>query len=298
MKKKALVWFLGLVISPVVFGWEAMELENGHVRVTSSIAGIQGFSIIDTGSEMNAVNSAFLRANDLEYDRSDVKVRVGGVYSEDIRRSYRRIPVSLLGAEINFSDLVDLNLRDQELQMLLGAGFLRNFIFQFDYPNERMRALPRDALNMKKVKNLKSRRDPEGGSPLVQVKLDDRPVWLTLDTGNSSGIILERSIASQENWLEKYAATTSKGIGVVGRGEAVTFNLEKLEIGPFELGNPIVAVPPKGVVWNMFERRPTTGSNVRSARGKSRGLLGYDVLKHFVVTVDYRGGHVHIAPPE
>jgi len=161
-----------------------------------------------------------------------------------------------------------------------------------------MRVFPRDALNLKKLKNVDSKRDPAGGSPLVRVKLDGRAVWLGIDTGNSSGIIVDRSIALREKWLEKYNNQTGIAYGAVSGGEKITFNLDSLEIGPFELGNIMVSIPPKGKTWNMFKRESKTGSNIRQQRGKSRGLLGYDVLKHFVVTIDYKSGYVHIGPPE
>jgi hypothetical protein len=28
-----------------------------------------------------------------------------------------------------------------------------------------------------------------------------------------------------------------------------------------------------------------------------KGLLGYDVLRHFIATLDYQGGHMHIVAP-
>ena len=298
MYGKLIVLSLSILVSAKVLGWEPMVLENGHIRVNSTIGGIEGYSIIDTGAEMNAINSIFIHVNKLAFDRGNFKVRVGGVYGEETRRTYRRVPVTLWGTEIPFRDLVDLNLRNKDLQMLLGAGFLANFVFQFDYPNQRMRALPRGAVDMKKVKNVKSKRDPGGGSPLVQVKLDGRPIWLTLDTGNSSGVLVNRSMAVKEGWLDKYQVRSTTGFGAVSGGERISFNLESLEIGPFELENPIVSVPPKGEVWNLFEKSASTSSRVHRSRGKSRGLLGYDVLKHFVVTIDYKGGQVHLAPPE
>lgn len=296
--RHVIVLAASLLVSAQVLGWEAMKLENGHIRVPSSVGGIEGYSVIDTGAQINAINSIFLHVHKLDFDRGSHKVRIGGVYGEEVRTTYRQVPVTLWGAEIEFRDLVDLNLRNKDMQMLLGAGFLANFIFQFDYPNKRMRALPRDAVNLKQVKNVESRRDPAGGSPLVRVILDDRKLWLTLDTGNSGGMIVDRAIALREKWLEKYAVTHSTSYGVIGSGVKESFKLASLEFGPFELGNTLVSVPPKGEEWNIFERQSTTGSNVRRSRGKSRGLLGYDVLKHFVVTIDYKGGHVHIAPPE
>ncbi len=293
-----LTLLIALGCGSLAYAWEPMVLENGHIRVKSSIGGIEGFSIIDTGAEMNAINSIFLHVHKLDFPRGDTKVKVGGVYGEEIRRTYRRVPVTIWDTEIPFRDLVDVNLRNKDMQMLLGAGFIANFIWQFDYPNKRMRVFPRDAIDMKKAANIDGMRDPAGGSPLVKVKLDGKSVWLTLDTGAASGIVLDRAVAVKQKWLEKYETTTSTSYGAVSSGQKVSFNIESLEIGPFELGNPIVSVPPKGERWNMFERRATTGSNVRRSRGKSRGLLGFDVLKHFVVTIDYKTGQVHLGTPE
>lgn len=298
MHGKALLLTLSLAFSTVANSWEPMVVENGHIRVESSVAGVKGYSIIDTGAEVNAINTNFVRSNNLKFDRSNTKVRISGVYDEDTRRVYNTIPVNLWGTDIPFRGLVDLNLGEPDLQLLLGAGFLANFIFQFDYPNKRMRVFPRDAMNLKKLKNLQSKRDPGGGSPLVKVKMDGRAVWLTLDTGNSSGIVIDRTIAMQEKWLSRYEEQSSSGRGVISSGQSLTFSLDTLEIGPFELGNTLVSVPKKGRTWKIFERTSTTGSNVKRQRGKSRGLLGYDVLKHFVLTIDYKTGHLHIAPPE
>ncbi len=59
-----------------------------------------------------------------------------------------------------------------------------------------------------------------------------------------------------------------------------------------------VTVPIEGQELPMFERQKATSTHTKTARRKSRGLLGYDVLKHFVVTLDYRNAAVHLALPE
>ena len=45
---------------------------------------------------------------------------------------------------------------------MLGAGFLRQFIVQFDYQNQRA-PLTRDMADMKKLSNVKSKPDQETG---------------------------------------------------------------------------------------------------------------------------------------
>jgi len=85
--------------------------------------------------------------------------------------------------------------------------------------------------------------------------------------------------------------------GAIKAGETERFNLPTFEIGGFELTNVIVSVPPDGKKFELFQRDTKTGSRLRQKRRKSQGILGYDVLKHFVVTIDYKGGHVHLEAP-
>lgn len=162
-----------------------------------------------------------------------------------------------------------------------------------------MRLITRDTMDLGKLKNLRSRKDrQDGGSPIVQMSLNDaKPIWLTLDTGNSGGILVERNIAKRAGWLETFARedTTYSGVNSTARFE--DFVLPKATIGPYELENVKVSVPAQGERLPLFKKEIRTGSNIRTKRGKAKGLIGYDVLKHFVVTIDYRSGDVHIAPP-
>jgi hypothetical protein len=71
------------------------------------------------------------------------------------------------------------------------------------------------------------------------------------------------------------------------------FNLPGMTLGDFEIENPIISVPTEGNEIALFETTTPIGSRIPRSR-KAKGLLGYDVLKHFVVTIDYKSGHVHI----
>lgn len=269
--------------------WEPFELDYGHIRIPSSIAGVEGYSIIDTGAQMNGVNSMFLKANNLKFKRRPEKARIQGVFGQEERVIYRKIPVTLYGVETEFRRVVDLDLRDEDWQLLLGSPFANEFIMQFDYPNKRMRLLPRKALNLKKLKNVTSRPDPSGASPIVRVKLDGQPMWLTLDTGNAGGMVIHRSIARREGWLDKYQTIDSRARGVIKDGDMETFNIGHIEIGPYRLDSPVVSINAEGTKAKMLESRTSVK--------QSRGILGHDVLKHFVLTIDYVSGAVHIAPP-
>lgn len=115
-----------------------------------------------------------------------------------------------------------------------------------------------------------------------------------LDTGSQGGVLLERATAKKFDWLEKYplADGASRGVNAAARMER--FNLPTMTFGPYELESPVVSVPAEGESLEMLRTESRTGSLIRGSRGMADGLLGYDVLKHFVVTIDYRTGSVHI----
>jgi len=183
-------------------------------------------------------------------------------------------------------------------KLILGAPFLEQYVFQFDYPNKRMRLITRDSINLKKQKNVKSQRDFKTGDPIVRASLnDEKDIWLLLDTGNTGGVLIERKIANGRGWLKKYPTEMIGSRGATETGQIERFNLPKFEIGGFELGNVIVSVPAKGKTLEIFKREGKVGSHLGQSRTKSKGILGYDVLRHFIVTIDYQGGHVHLEAP-
>lgn len=277
--------------------WVDIHVENGALWLDTKVAGISGYTMIDSGAQINAINSGFLRAYDQKYATGPA-VTILGIYGKSERRTYNSVPVELFGSTVNFKRLVDIDFGGDQEQLIIGAPFLKLYVFQFDYPNKRMRVITRDSIDLKKVKNLKSRSDSKTGDPIVKVRLnDEKDLWLQLDTGNSGGIILERGIAEGRKWLEKYPTTLVRGRGATSTGQSEQFSLPKFEIGDFELADVIVKVPAKGEDFELFERETRTGSRFRKSRSQSRGILGYDVLKHFIVTVDYKGGHVHLEAP-
>ena len=186
---------------------------------------------------------------------------------------------------------------DPEEHLTLGAGFLKLFVFQFDYPNQRVRMISRDSLDMKQLKNVESKKSRDGGSPLVKVNLNNESdVWLILDTGASGGILLERSVAAKRDWLDRYPALEASARGVNATADLQAFNLPTMTIGDFEIENPIILVPELGDELAIFESNAELGTRIPKSR-KAKGLLGFDILKHFVVTIDYKSGYVHLEAP-
>ncbi|TWX74216.1 aspartyl protease family protein [Colwellia sp. C1TZA3] len=143
---------------------------------------------------------------------------------------------------------------------------------------------------------LKCNIDKYSRQPIVNVQLNnEKSVWLVLDTGNSGGLMLKRTAAKHFDWLSKFEIKSGISNGVNASGLHEVFRLPVMKIGPYELENVLTSVPGKDQSANLSSQGSRLGSRMKGENIK--GLLGYDVLKHFIVTIDYKGGHMHIVAP-
>lgn len=274
--------------------WIPFELVGGHVRIEVVIDGIKSHAIIDSGSQLNVINTRFIKEHDLNYDPASW-MTIRGAHAESRREVYHDVPIKLLGAEMALN-LVETPFAGPSTGLLIGAPLLRNFIVQFDYPNGKLRFGTRDAVDIDAVANLPMRAQKGSGRPLIQVTLDkQKTAWMVLDTGNSGGIFMERGVAAREGWLEKYDVSRSLSRGANETAEIDNFVIGSVQFGPFELQQVHVAVPLGGVVADFGGRYEVEHSLIRGV--EVEGLVGYDVLKHFILTLDYRSGQGHAYVP-
>lgn len=287
-------------VQPVHAGateWMDLEVVDGYLMIDTEVGGIAGRSIIDTGGQVTAINGKFLESEGLSF-KTGRKITVKGVFSKDKRSTYRQVPTTIFGSPVTFSRLVDLDLGPPDIQLLLGGDFLDSYIFQFDYTNERMRLLTKDGVDLKALKNVEARKDRDSGSLLVRVNLEENAnAWLLMDTGANGGILIDRSFARRLDWIDTYASEDGAASGVISSSKLESFRVPSIQVGPFGIENVLVSIPAPGESPEYFEKDTQTGTRM-ARRNASDGLLGYDILKHFVVTIDYDRGYVHFYPGE
>lgn len=275
--------------------WIPFDQSSGHVRIKVKVADIETYAIIDSGSQMNAINVNFLSHHGLDY-KSHQWIRVKGVNGVDERPIYKDIPADIVGLEMDM-ELVGLQLGDPEVGILLGAPLLNQFIFQFDYPNSQMRFAMPGTFDLEKIGNIEMRAQQGSGQPLVKVNLNgETERWVLLDTGNSSGIFMPRNIADSLGWLEKYPTEISAIRGVTAISEVERLRIPTLTFGPFTLENVGVMVPGEGQAFDFSSQYSSINSRIRGVQVS--GILGYDVMKHFILTIDYKNGRGHIYVPQ
>ena len=282
--------------SPPAEGWIPIDFQQGKLLVKTSVAGIDGYSMIDSGATGSAINERFLARHSLTLKPSGF-ARVGGIVERKRRRLYRNIPVKILGVDTEFSKLVEISLAREDIQFVLGADFLGLAVFRFDYPRQRMRLLDRKSVNLRQLSNVKSRIDDACNDIIAKVRLNnEQNVWLKVDTGAHSGLLLERSVATRNNWLKSNPSQTVSVSGVNAASTMQQFRIPLVQIGDFEVLDVLTTVPAKGEKIELFRREKRTGSNLSRSRSKAKGSLGHDLLKHCILTCDYRSGKIHLQP--
>jgi hypothetical protein len=271
-------------------GWTSIRFEGGRILLPVTLTGIDGEAVIDTGAEVNAIDQIFVDEH-RDALRFGGTIAVRGVYTTEQKRLVNGLTVGLFGLDVQASGLVPTNLAPAEL--LLGINFLKSFIVQIDYPKERMRLISHKSLKLEDYANVEMRE--QKGSSLALVKVSLNPgdeTWVTLDTGLDGGLFLPRFIAKRYDWLEKYESEHHLGIGAGSVGVSESFRIPFFAIGPYEFENVPVSVPAEGQSSSVG--RPV-GSNGPGT--ESRGLMGNDILRHFVVTLDAKHMKMHLALP-
>jgi hypothetical protein len=152
---------------------------------------------------------------------------------------------------------------------------------------------------MNKDANVPMKRAKGSMFPAIQVEANGAKVWLIFDTGNAGGLLLKRSFALENNWLTEAAQVTSQNAqGGFESGHTDRFHLDSFIIGPYELDNVAVRVPASDQAANIgrYRSERTTGTRINSGV-QAKGVIGYDIFKHFVITIDYMSYKVNFHAP-
>lgn len=275
-------------------GWLPFELQGGIVTIDVEFEGKTRKAIIDSGAEINSISAGYveLKKNELQFGE---KIRLKGVFGEETTALVNAVPVKIFGHEVELNDLAPAQLGNAIL--LLGLPFLQNFIVQFDYPNQKMRLLPHSVVDMKKIANVEVKKSRNRNLPAIKVELaGGKNLWLTLDTGNSGGLVVSRMLAEEQDWLRDQLVLKHSVSGAVKSGQVETFTISYLKVGPYELENVLVTIPVDGEAMNIRDSHRSSVNQLSKGTSTS-GLLGYDILKHFVLTLDTKNWRAHLAAP-
>lgn len=271
--------------------WLPLEINRGHMIIDIEINGVPTKAMLDTGAENNGISRAFLEKNKIAH-KQGYPIVLKGVYGEQKTHSVDGLELGLIGVDIPFNDLIPFAGNDR-FDVILGMPLFHAFVFQFDYPQSRMRIASREAINIKEAANVSMKGNKSRSRLVVTVNIDGYDTDLLFDTGNSGGILLNRPFAERKGWIEKYKKLEATSSGVIKNAVSIdVLTLPEMSFGPYTLEDVLVSIPEKNFSKNLKSKR-RGGERFRTTVDY-KGILGYDVLKHFVVTLDARKAKLHI----
>lgn len=292
----ALLW--STIASAGVSEWIPIDIRDGQVVIPMIIGGQPATALIDTGANGHAISEAFIARHDIDFT-TGMGVEVRGIVETRRTALINNVQAELFGAQFELDQLIPM--RASSVDFVLGLPFFELYVVQIDYPGRQMRVINHESVDMKKFANVKMRRAGGTAAPQVRVDLNgESKAWLKFDTGNSGPILITRSKAERLGWLETYATSQSSATGINDVGIVIeTFSLPAMTIGPFELEDVLVSVPGAGEDTNIIHNDPvewSTGTNIKRGK-KTDGLLGYDILQHFIVTIDVKRSMLNLDLP-
>lgn len=239
--------------------------EINRVIVNLAPAGDREFRLmLDTGASDTVLTPKYAR---------DLGVNVRRVRDRPYQRS------TLLGRDLQF--WVDTRSSESASRTgweygLLGGTFLAEYVLELDFAQRRVRFIDPERFEVPKEVS-----DPNeaviplrvvGNRLIADVSLEGRPVEVMVDTGAPITMLLSGQSAKRAGFDRPSLADMRAG-GVLGTTESHLVEAETLALGPFTFAPAPIELVPHGF-YNQ-------GSS-------SDSLLGYEVLSHFKVRLDYR----------
>ncbi len=273
-------------------GWIRFDDARGWIEFTVQVNGVPARAMLDSGAESNAISRRLA-------ERAGISVHLGNQVSVQGIYGQRNVPVS--GAfELQFGQAKApisgaLVLPASSADLILGIGLFQASVVQIDYPNKRIRFLNRDAVSFEGNVRVRTRR---GGSPQVAARLHGRTVWMLLDTGNSGATLFKRRLI-QRMGLDQPEADLPQavGSGAVSGGRSRLLQLAGFELGPFPFETLLAAYLEESGRTSFDGRQAGYGSRIRRDNVTYDGILGSEVLKNFIITIDLKRREVHFALP-
>jgi hypothetical protein len=172
---------------------------------------------------------------------------------------------------------------------LIGFNLFKDYIVEIDYDNEKITLYKPEYYKYRDKRKdiiLPIYFDNEKPYVYTDILTEDSikvPVKLLVDTGASDAIWLSKKSDERIQYPENHIETFL-GRGLSGDLYGVKGRIDGIWVGPLILPQPIVAFPNSEVIDNLIS------SNDRN------GTLGAEILRRFVVTVDYRNSRLTLHP--
>ena len=265
-------------------GCAQFELVDGRISIPIQVAGGDSRAFINTSTRTIGISSSLAERLGLEVVEPDrpVDPRFAGLFQQF--GTVANLPIVVFGQEIELPEAYVFN-SDQEVANFSLLQF-RELIVQVDNPQSRICFVNREALPLSDAQNI-GMRTSRTGSAAIEITLNgDEDVWVELQLGFSGAITLDYFTAMSLNFVEDGLEVESPSSNAVA---------DTLQLGPYELGAIGVTHPTQRPERSRISAGLLTASAPRGV--EINGQIGYEVLQHFILTMDFGEERMHVFAP-
>ncbi|MEO7715301.1 MAG: aspartyl protease family protein [Capsulimonas sp.] len=252
-----------------------MKISSGLISISAQVNSIPMTFILDSGAELDMLDDGIAKFYGVTAQPSDDTMIISGTGGQiEAPGRWARIDsLKIGGAELHQSAAVLINFPPQfPAQGILGYNFLHHFVTTIDYQamtvTFRGKAFRVDDATTIPFKLI-------GNIPSVEIDVDGKRGRFKVDTGNNAAIDINRPFSERNHLFEKYTRhfDTVTGLGLGGEVRSRVVRIQTLTLGTQKIKNLIghISLQTKGALTDS----------------KFDGLLGFEVLSRFRVTLDY-----------
>ncbi len=172
---------------------------------------------------------------------------------------------------------------------LIGYNLFKDYIVRIDYENEKLVCYRPEHFKYRDRKNdIILPLQFEGNKPLIRTSImtdtrEEVPVKLLVDTGASDALWLSEN-SDERIKLPQIHIETFLGRGLNGDLFGTKGRIDAIWVGPLVLSRPIVAFPEDEMIRQLISLNDRNGT------------LGAEILRRFLVTIDYRNARLTLSP--
>ncbi len=295
-----------LVVSLVVWSTNSLaaadencrrfEVNDGRITIPITIGGSETRAMISSGLQTLGVSTALAEQLGLEVIEPEPVSSQRARYLPQLTQlaqlsRVENVPVNVFGQDIQMDQLYvfDLDLPVANISVMM----FQDVVIQMDYPQSRMCVLPLTSINLEDAANI-SMRTTLLGAPAIEVIFNGKEhVWLDFQIGYPGGVSIDFETAEDMGFMQESPADAD------GSGTAAT-TTESLAFGPYELGGINTTYSTEEgprVRRSSLEDGLLRANRPRNRSVQTHGELGYEIMQHFVITVDFNETRMHIFAP-